>query len=136
MFLQDGGNGTKILYIPSVFISYNGEALDEKTVHLRSVEAINKAATKLLHVLGHKDVRKVSTTLGTEQEFFLIDRALYALRPDLKICGRTLCGSLPAKHQQVSHGGEYLSTSVIPYLNFPFSTKSWRTTTLVAFRRA
>lgn len=101
MFLQDGPNGTRILYIPSVFISYNGEALDEKTVLLRSVEAVNKNAVKLLHLLGHKEVGRVSSTLGTEQEYFLIDRALYAQRPDLKIAGRTLVGSLPPKHQQL-----------------------------------
>jgi len=101
MYLKDGPNGTKILYIPSVFIGYNGEALDEKTILLRSVEAINKSATSLLHMLGHKDVSQVYSTLGTEQEFFLLDRGLYALRPDLKICGRTLVGSLPPKHQQL-----------------------------------
>jgi glutamine synthetase type III len=76
MYLQDGPNGTRILYIPSVFLSYNGEALDEKTVLLRSVESINKSATKLLNLLGHKDVTRVSATLGTEQEFFLLDRGL------------------------------------------------------------
>lgn len=101
MFLQEGANGTYILYIPSVFISYNGDALDEKTVLLRSVELINNTATDLLHLLGHKDVTRVSATLGTEQEYFLLDRGLYALRPDLKICGRTLLGSLPPKHQQM-----------------------------------
>lgn len=101
MYFQDGPNGTRILYIPSVFIGYNGEALDEKTIFLRSVEAVNKNAIKLLHLLGHKDVTRVIVTLGTEQEFFLVDRALYAMRPDLKICGRALIGSLPPKHQQL-----------------------------------
>ncbi|KAI3638297.1 hypothetical protein MIR68_003908 [Amoeboaphelidium protococcarum] len=101
MYLQDGPNDTKVLYIPSVFISYNGEALDEKTVLLRSVDAINKSAVKLLNLIGHKDVKRVIATLGTEQEFFLLDRNLYALRPDLKIAGRTLIGSLPPKHQQM-----------------------------------
>jgi glutamine synthetase len=101
MYLKDGPNGTKILYVPSVFISYNGEALDEKTILLRSVEAVNQAALKMLHLLGHKDATRVYSTLGTEQEYFLIDRGLYALRPDLKICGRTLVGSLPPKHQQL-----------------------------------
>ena len=101
MYLQEGPNGTRILYIPSVFIGYNGEALDEKTVLLRSVEAINSSAKKLLHLIGHNDVGRVDATLGTEQEYFLIDRGLYALRPDLKVTGRTLIGSLPAKHQQL-----------------------------------
>jgi len=101
LYVMDGANGTKVLYIPSVFIGYHGEALDEKTVLLRSVEALNKAATKLLHLIGHKDVGRVVATLGTEQEFFFIDRSLYTLRPDLKICGRTLLGSVPPKHQQM-----------------------------------
>lgn len=101
MYVREASNGTKVLYIPSVFIGYHGEALDEKTVLLRSVEALNKAATNLLHLLGYNDVKRVWATLGTEQEFFLVDRGLYALRPDLKICGRTLVGNVPPKHQQM-----------------------------------
>ena len=68
---------------------------------LRSVESVNKAATKLLNLIGLKDVKKVQATLGTEQEFFLVDRNLYALRPDLRMSGRALVGSLPPKHQQM-----------------------------------
>lgn len=101
MFLQDGPHKTKILYIPSIFISYNGEALDEKTILLRSCSALSKAAIELLRVLGDKESNKVHVTLGTEQEFFLVDRGMYTLRPDLKITGRTLLGSVPAKHQQL-----------------------------------
>ncbi|EPZ33612.1 glutamine synthetase/guanido kinase [Rozella allomycis CSF55] len=101
MFVQEGPHGTKVLYIPTVFISYNGEALDEKTILLRSTEAISSAATRMLHLLGKSDVKRVFTTLGTEQEFFLVDRGLYALRPDLKICGRTMLGVVPPKHQQM-----------------------------------
>lgn len=101
MYVQDGPNNTMILYVPSVFISYNGTALDEKTILLRSVEAVNANALRLLHLIGYKDVKRVSATLGTEQEFFLIDRGLYALRPDLKMTGRTLLGQLPPKHQQL-----------------------------------
>ncbi|KAI8622128.1 hypothetical protein BC830DRAFT_1090937 [Chytriomyces sp. MP71] len=101
MFIRRGPHGTATLYIPSVFISYNGEALDEKTVLLRSNEVISKAAVDLLHVLGDKKTSRVTTTLGCEQEFFLIDRALYNLRPDLKITGRTLIGVPPPKHQQL-----------------------------------
>ena len=101
MFLQDGPHNTKVLYIPSVFISYNGEALDEKTILLRSCEAVNKAAKDLLKLLGKGNITKVHTTLGTEQEFFLIDLNHYALRPDLKMTGRTLLGSVPPKHQQL-----------------------------------
>jgi glutamine synthetase len=101
LFIQDGPHGTAVLYIPCVFISYNGEALDEKTVLLRSNEAISNASVRLLHMIGDTEVRNVHTSLGVEQEFFLIDRGLYSLRPDLKICGRTLVGSIPPKHQQL-----------------------------------
>ncbi|RKP27977.1 glutamine synthetase type III N terminal-domain-containing protein [Syncephalis pseudoplumigaleata] len=107
MFIQPHANGTAVLYIPSVFISYNGDALDEKTVLLRSSEAVSRTACTLLNLLdpappGHPCiVNQVFTTLGTEQEFFLVDRALYALRPDLKICGRSLIGNLPPRHQQL-----------------------------------
>lgn len=101
MFLQEGPHSTKILYVPSIFISYNGEALDEKTILLRSCSAISKATVELLQALGDKETKKVHVTLGTEQEFFLVDRAMYAMRPDLKIAGRTLVGAVPPKHQQL-----------------------------------
>jgi glutamine synthetase len=90
-----------VLYIPSCFISYNGEALDEKTILLRSSEALSKAATRLLSLLGDKETKRVYSTLGTEQEFFLVDRSIYAQRPDLKITGRSLIGNVPPKHQQL-----------------------------------
>ncbi|KAI9028127.1 glutamine synthetase type III N terminal-domain-containing protein [Phycomyces nitens] len=101
MFIQDGPHGTSILYIPSVFISYNGEALDEKSVLLRSSEIMIKTTLEFLNLIepaddeDHPRAKHVYTTLGTEQEFFFIDRALYTLRPDLKIAGRTLLGGLP-----------------------------------------
>ncbi|KAJ2964511.1 hypothetical protein NQZ79_g728 [Umbelopsis isabellina] len=105
MFLQEGPHGTSVLYIPSVFISYNGQALDEKTVLLRSSEVLAKNAIKVLDLIHDPEnehrVRQVHTSLGTEQEYFLIDRALYTLRPDLKITGRTLIGGLPPRHQQL-----------------------------------
>ncbi|KAJ3111585.1 hypothetical protein HDU96_005549 [Phlyctochytrium bullatum] len=101
MYLRRGPHNTAVLYVPSVFISYNGEALDEKTILLRSSEALSNAAIKLLRLLGDDESKRVYTTLGTEQEFFLIDRALYNLRPDLKIAGRTLIGNPPPKHQQL-----------------------------------
>ncbi|KAF9437377.1 hypothetical protein BGZ76_000968 [Entomortierella beljakovae] len=107
MFIQSGPHGTFVLYIPSVFISYNGDALDEKTVLLRSTEQISKACVELLSLIESVPVgaqprtSHVTTTLGTEQEYFLVDRSLYALRPDLKTTGRTLIGNLPPKHQQM-----------------------------------
>lgn len=114
MFLQEGPHGTKILYIPSIFISYNGEALDEKTILLRSCDAVSNATLDLLKVLGDKETEKVHVTLGTEQEFFLVDRGLYSLRPDLKMTGRTLFGSVPAKHQQLEdHYFAYIPSKVL-----------------------
>ncbi|KAF9427165.1 hypothetical protein BGZ94_005367 [Podila epigama] len=107
MFVQRGPHKTYVLYIPSIFISYNGDALDEKTVLLRSTEQVAKAALKVLALLepvpqGARPITSyVYTTLGIEQEYFLVDRSLYVLRPDLKITGRTLVGALPAKHQQM-----------------------------------
>lgn len=105
MFIQEGPHGTSVLYIPSVFISYNGEALDEKSVLLRSSEVLERVALEVLNVIEPKDSDSrselVYTTLGTEQEYFLIDRSLYTLRPDLKITGRTLIGGLPPRHQQL-----------------------------------
>jgi glutamine synthetase len=101
MYIRKIPNGSAVLYIPSVFIAYNGEALDERTILLRSQEALSNSAVKLLRLLGDKQVNKVITTLGCEQEFFLIDRETYKKRPDLKITGRTLVGSVPPKHQQL-----------------------------------
>ncbi|KAJ1653470.1 hypothetical protein IWQ61_006410 [Dispira simplex] len=120
MFIRPGPNDTKILYIPSVFISYNGEALDEKTPLLRSSAALSKAAVELLALISPRSLTsqspaaQVVTTLGVEQEFFLIDRGLYALRPDLKICGRTLLGNLPPRHQQLEdHYFGHIPTRVL-----------------------
>src|ERR671924_766515 len=87
--------GVKTLCIPSVFIGYNGEALDELTPLLRSSDALCDKAIELLELLGDKGVHRVFTTLGPEQEYFLIDRAHFALRPDLVMAGRTLIGAPP-----------------------------------------
>src|SRR5256714_3855245 len=93
--------GVKTLCIPSVFIGYNGEALDELTPLLRSTDALSAKAIELLELLGDKGVTRVSTTLGAEQEYFLIDRAHFALRPDLVMAGRTLIGAPPPRGQQL-----------------------------------
>lgn len=98
-FLMKGAEGTT-LCIPSVFISYHGEALDEKP-RSYALRALSKAAVKLLHLLGNTKASKVTTYLGAEQEYFLIDRALYEQRPDLIMTGRTLIGALPPKNQQL-----------------------------------
>ncbi len=93
--------GVRTLCIPSVFIGYNGEALDETTPLLRSAEVLSNRATELLELLGDRGVQRVYTTLGIEQEYFLIDRSHYALRPDLSMAGRTLLGAQPPRGQQL-----------------------------------
>lgn len=99
-FIIEGPKGG-ILCIPSVFISYHGEALDKKTPLLRSMEAISKSALKMLKLFGNTTVTRVVTTIGTEQEYFLIDKAFLNLRPDLQVTGRTLLGAPPPKGQQL-----------------------------------
>jgi glutamine synthetase len=88
------------LYIPTAFIAWSGESLDLKTPLLRSGEAINLEALRILKHLGDKKTRKVVTNCGWEQEFFVIDRKHYLNRPDIIHCGRTLFGALPSKGQQ------------------------------------
>ncbi|MEJ7809795.1 MAG: glutamine synthetase III [Gemmatimonadaceae bacterium] len=93
--------GARTLCIPSVFIGYNGEALDEMTPLLRSSDALSAKAIELLELLGDKGVHRVYTTLGPEQEYFIIDRTHFALRPDLVMAGRTLVGAPPPRGQQL-----------------------------------
>ena len=89
------------LCIPTAFCSYSGEALDKKTPLLRSMEAINKEATRLLHILGHTEVKRVLATVGAEQEYFLVDKDAYDLRKDLIFCRRTLFGAPAPKGQEM-----------------------------------
>jgi glutamine synthetase len=89
------------LYIPTAFCSYTGEALDKKTPLLRSMEAISKQAVRVLRLLGNAQVKKVTTTVGPEQEYFLIDKKYYDRRRDLILTGRTLFGAKPAKGQEL-----------------------------------
>ena len=88
------------LCIPTAFCSYNGEALDKKTPLLRSMESINEQSLRILKLFGNK-AKHVTTTMGPEQEYFLIDEKLYQKRKDLKMCGRTLFGSKPVKGQEM-----------------------------------
>jgi glutamine synthetase len=99
IFLVEGPNG-KTLCVPSVFISYHGDALDNKTPLLRSMEALSERAVAVLRLFGEVHERVVPT-LGPEQEYFLVDRAFYALRPDLITAGRTLLGAKPPKGQEL-----------------------------------
>src|SRR5687767_12147214 len=100
VFIHEVG-GVRTLCIPSVFIGYNGEALDEMTPMLRSSDVLSARAIELLELLGDKGVQRVFTTLGPEQEYFLIDRNYFAMRPDLVMAGRTLIGAPPPRGQQL-----------------------------------
>ena len=112
-FIKDG-----TLYIPTAFCSYTGEALDKKTPLLRSMEALSKEATKVLNVIGQKDVTGVSTTVGPEQEYFLIDKEDYKKRKDLIFTGRTLLGALPPKGQEMEdHYFGTIKPRVVEYMH-------------------
>ena len=89
------------LCIPTAFCSFDGSSLDKKTPLLRSMQALNDQALRILKLFGHNDVTRVTTTVGCEQEYFLIDKDLYEQREDLKLCGRTLYGALPPKGQEL-----------------------------------
>ena len=95
-FVKDG-----TLYIPTAFSSFTGEVLDKKTPLLRSMEAVNKEAVRLLHLMGHTEVQTVRTTVGAEQEYFLIDKSNYDKRLDLQLTGRTLFGAKTPKGQEM-----------------------------------
>ena len=91
----------KTLYIPTAFCSYCGEALDKKTPLLRSMQALNKQAMKILRLFGNEDVKCVRTSVGPEQEYFLVDKAMFEKRRDLMLTGRTLFGAKPPKGQEL-----------------------------------
>ena len=95
-FIKEG-----TLCIPTAFCSYSGEALDKKTPLLRSMEAINKQALRILRLFGNTTAKRVNSTVGPEQEYFLVDKSLYLKRPDLIYCGRTLLGAKPPKGQEM-----------------------------------
>lgn len=101
-FVKKDATGTgAILYIPTAFCSYTGEALDQKTPLLRSMEAINKQALRLLRLFGNTTSQKVTPSVGAEQEYFLVDREKYLKRKDLVFTGRTLFGAMPPKGQEL-----------------------------------
>ena len=95
-FIKDGS-----LYIPTAFCSYSGEVLDKKTPLLRSMEAISEQAVRVLRLFGNTSVRRVNTTVGPEQEYFLVDKKYYEAREDLVFTGRTLFGAKPPKGQEL-----------------------------------
>ena len=95
-FIKDG-----VLCVPTAFCSYGGEALDKKTPLLRSMEALNRQALRVLRLFGNEDVSSVKTTVGPEQEYFLVDSSVYEKRRDLRYTGRTLFGAMPPKGQEL-----------------------------------
>lgn len=123
-FLMETGSG-RTLCIPTIFVAYTGETLDYKAPLLRSIQVLDKAATAVCE-LFERNVKKVTATLGCEQEFFLIDRALYQLRPDLIHSGRTVFGRTPSKGQQLDdHYFGTIPTRVQLYLH-DMEQEAWK----------
>ena len=111
-FVRDGS-----LYIPTAFCSYTGEVLDKKTPLLRSMERLSSEAVKVLHLFGQDEVTRVATTVGPEQEYFLIDKEMYDQRVDLKLTGRTLFGAMAPKGQELEdHYFGSIKTRVSAYM--------------------
>ena len=112
-FIKNG-----VLCIPTVFYSYTGEALDKKTPLLRSVEALNKQVLRILKLFGKDDVKRITTTVGPEQEYFLVDKKYYEQRLDLMLTGRTLFGAMPPKGQEMDdHYFGNIKTRVAAYMD-------------------
>ena len=117
MFIMDAANGGT-LCIPSAFVSYHGDALDQKTPLLRSMESINEAAVRLCRALGEGSTTRVIPTAGPEQEYFLVDRAWLALRPDLRLAGRTVIGARAPKGQTLEdHYFGTIPTRVLAFMS-------------------
>lgn len=116
----------KTLYIPCAFCSYTGEALDKKTPLLRSMEALSRQAVRVLKVLGETNVQRVDTTLGSEQEYFLVDRAFFEKRIDLVLAGRTLFGAPSPRGQEMEdHYFGTLHERVAAFMN-DVNTELWK----------
>jgi len=117
-FLKESPDGSTILCVPTAFSSYTGEALDKKTPLLRSMEAINKQTLRILRLFGNTTATKVTTYVGAEQEYFLIDKKDYEKRKDLIFTGRTLFGAMPPKGQELDdHYFGSVKTRVLSYMH-------------------
>ncbi|MFQ3619308.1 MAG: glutamine synthetase III [Spirochaetales bacterium] len=115
-FLKEDQTGVT-LYIPTAFVSYTGEALDKKVPLLRSMEALNRQALRVLRALGNTTSKRVVTTLGPEQEYFLVEKALFEKRLDLMLTGRTLFGAPPPKGQEMEdHYFGYLKERIADFM--------------------
>ncbi|MFC2009780.1 glutamine synthetase III [Chloroflexota bacterium] len=120
-FVKDGS-----LYIPTAFASYTGEALDKKTPLLRSMDALNTQALRILRALGNTTTKKVTTTVGPEQEYFLIDKTLFEQREDLILTGRTLFGAMAPKGQELEdHYFGQIKDRIIAYMS-DLDTELWK----------
>ena len=121
------------LCIPSVFVSYTGESLDQKTPHLKSLQTLDKVASDLLTLFDQKSCR-VNAVLGIEQEYFLVDEALFRARPDLMLCGRTLIGHTAAKDQQLEdHYFGAIPSRVMSFMK-DFETEAYKLGVLLKTR--
>ncbi|MDD5190978.1 MAG: glutamine synthetase III, partial [Dehalococcoidales bacterium] len=120
-FVKDGS-----LYIPTAFASYTGEALDKKTPLLRSMDALNRQAIRVLRLLGNKTAKRVVTTVGPEQEYFIIDKKLFDQREDLILTGRTLFGAKPPKGQEMEdHYFGHLNDRIAAFMA-DLDTELWK----------
>ncbi len=117
IFLMETTNGTTMC-VPSAFLSYHGSALDTKTPLLRSLDAVSKNAVRFLKLMGDVDVKSVTVTLGSEQEYFLVDRAHFSARPDLVMTGRTLLGRSSTRGQQFEdHYFGSISSRILAFMH-------------------
>ncbi|MDD5288047.1 MAG: glutamine synthetase III [Dehalococcoidales bacterium] len=120
-FVKDGS-----LYIPTAFASYTGEALDKKTPLLRSMDTLNRQALRVLRIFGNKTTKRVVTTVGPEQEYFIIDKVLFDQREDLILTGRTLFGAKPPKGQEMEdHYFGHLSDRIAAFMS-DLDTELWK----------
>lgn len=125
-FLKEEPSGAVTLCIPTVFCSYNGEALDQKTPLLKSMEALNKQALRILRLFGNTTSKRVITTVGPEQEYFLIDETYYHQRMDLVYTGRTLFGAPPPKGQELEdHYFGVIKERISAYMK-ELNTELWK----------
>ena len=117
VFLMENRNG-KTLYVPSIFLSYTGESLDRKTPLLRSLEALSQQSLRILRLFGNTSARRVNAMVGAEQEYFLVDRRYFSLRPDLMLAGRSVFGAKPSKGQELEdHYFGAISQRVLAFMS-------------------
>ncbi len=126
IFIKEDKDKNKVVYIPTAFCSYNGTSLDEKTPLLRATESLNNNSLKLLHLLGHPEIKKTEFNVGAEQEYFLIDTKHFNERMDLRFTGRTLLGCAPmVKQEESSHYFGMISNDISSIMH-EIDRRLWR----------